>query len=158
MLLSPWAVATVGISVTFPLLFVHGRGWWLPILAVAVIGLQIPLARLGQVTLGLEGIALSLAITTGLILVVMLAALGSARRVLTGLAMASAIVGAIALVAFLPPWALLDPVRRCRRRRSALRHDPCGSPSPSIARGLALSAGSDMIIIGRVHRPRPLPQ
>jgi hypothetical protein len=109
-LLSPWAVASVGISVTYPLLFVHGRGWWLPILAVAVIGLQVPLARLGQVTLGLDGIALSLAITTGLILVVMLASLGSARRVLTGLAVASAIVGAIALVAFLPPWALLDPV------------------------------------------------
>ena len=108
--LAPWAVATVGISVTFPLLFVHGRGWWLPILAVAVIGLQIPLARLGQVTLGLEGIALSLAITTGLILVVMLAALGSAGRVLSGLAVACAIVGAVALVAFLPPWALLDPV------------------------------------------------
>ena len=31
--LSPWAVASVGISVTFPLLFVHGRGWWLPLLA-----------------------------------------------------------------------------------------------------------------------------
>jgi hypothetical protein len=29
--LSPWPVATVGISVTVPLLFVHGRGWWLPI-------------------------------------------------------------------------------------------------------------------------------
>ena len=41
-ILSPWAVASVGISVTFPLLFVHGRGWWLPILAVAVIGLQVP--------------------------------------------------------------------------------------------------------------------
>ena len=108
--LSPWAVATVGISVTYPLLFVHGRGWWLPILAVAVIGLQIPLARLGQATLGLEGIAVSLAITTGLILVVMLTSLGSARRVLTGLAMASAIVGAVALAAFLPPWALLDPL------------------------------------------------
>jgi hypothetical protein len=62
------------------------------------------------VTLGLEGIALSLAITTGLILVVMLTALGSARRVLSGLAVAVAIVGAVALVAFLPPWALLDPV------------------------------------------------
>jgi hypothetical protein len=109
-LLSPWAVATVGISVTYPLLFVHGRGWWLPILAVAVIALQVPLARLGQMTLGLDGIALSLAITTGLILVVMLAALGSAKRVLAGLAVASSIVGAVALVAFLPPWALLDPV------------------------------------------------
>ena len=61
-------------------------------------------------TLGLEGIAVSLAITTGLILVVMLTALGSARRVLSGLAVASAIVGGVALVAFLPPWALLDPV------------------------------------------------
>jgi hypothetical protein len=46
---------------------------------------------------------MSLAITTGLILVVMLTALGWARRVPTGLAVASAIVGAFALVAYLPP-------------------------------------------------------
>jgi hypothetical protein len=78
--LSPWAVATVGISVTVPLLFVHG-----PRLVAA------------------DRIAVSLAITTGLILVVMLTALGSARRVPTGLAVASAIVGAFALVAYLPP-------------------------------------------------------
>jgi hypothetical protein len=50
-----------------------------------------------------DRIAVSLAITTGLILVVMLTALGSARRVPTGLAVASAIVGAFALVAYLPP-------------------------------------------------------
>jgi hypothetical protein len=46
---------------------------------------------------------MSLAITTGLILVVMLTALGWARRVPTGLAVASATVGAFALVAYLPP-------------------------------------------------------
>lgn len=109
-LLSPWAVASVGIAVTFPLLFVHGRGWWLPLLAVVVVVLQIPLAWLGQTLFGLSGIALGLALTTGLILVVMLAALGSAVRVIAGLAVASAIVGAITLAAFVPPWALLAPV------------------------------------------------
>ena len=109
-LLSPWAVASVGIAVTFPLLFVHGRGWWLPLLAVVVVVLQIPLAWLGQTLFGLSGIALGLALTTGLILVVMLAALGSAVRVVAGLAVASAIVGAITLAAFVLPWALLAPV------------------------------------------------
>ena len=72
--------------------------------------LQIPLAWLGQTLFGLSGIALGLALTTGLILVVMLAALGSAVRVIAGLAVASAIVGAITLAAFVPPWALLAPV------------------------------------------------
>ena len=108
--LSPWAIASVGISVTFPLLFVHGRGWWLPLLSVAVVALQFPLAWLGQELLGLDGIAISLALTTGLILVVMLAALGSAVRVLTGLGIATAIVGAVAVVAFVPPRAFLEPM------------------------------------------------
>ena len=107
---SPWAVASVGIAVTFPLLFVHGRGWWLPLLAGAVVLLQFPFAWLGLELLGLNGIALSLALTTGLILVVMLAALGSALAVLAGLGVATAIVAAIAAAAFLPPWALLEPV------------------------------------------------
>ena len=58
----------------------------------------------------MNGIAISLALTTGLILVVMLAALGSAGRVLAGLGVATAIVGAVAAAAFVPPWALLEPV------------------------------------------------
>ena len=40
----------------------------------------------------------------------MLAALGSALAVLAGLGVATAIVAAIAAAAFLPPWALLEPV------------------------------------------------
>ena len=75
----PWAVASVGIAVTFPLLFVHGRGWWLPLLAAAWIALQFPLAWLGQTSCSAwTGSRFSLALTTGLILGVMLASLGSA--------------------------------------------------------------------------------
>lgn len=108
--LSPWAVASVGVSVTFPLLFVHGRGWWLPLLSVGVVALHVPLAVLGEAVLGLDGLALSLAVTMSVILGVMLAALGSARRVGSGLAVATAIVGVLALVAFVPPWLLLGPI------------------------------------------------
>jgi hypothetical protein len=108
--LSPWAIASVGIAVTFPLLFVHGRGWWLPVLSVLVIVLQFPLAWLGQAALGLDGIALSLALTTGLILAVMLASLGSLRRVTAGLLVAVATIAAIDVAAFVVPGALLEPV------------------------------------------------
>ena len=142
---SPWAIASVGIAVTFPLLFVHGRGWWLPLLAIVVVALQFPLAWLGQELLGLNGIAISLALTTGLILVVMLAALGSAVRVLAGLGVATAIVGAVAAAAFVPPWALLEPVAGGRRRSSPLRGDPRSAAPSATARCLALSSRSDMI-------------
>ena len=127
--LSPWAIASVGISVTFPLLFVHGRGWWLPLLSVAVVALQFPLAWLGQELLGLDGIAISLALTTGLILVVMLAALGSAVRVLTGLGIATAIVGAVAVVAFVPPLGVPRarwPPRSSGRSSSSGSSPRCG--------------------------------
>ena len=36
--LSPWMVASVALSVAFPLLFVRGRARWLPLLAVAALG------------------------------------------------------------------------------------------------------------------------
>ena len=109
-LLSPWAIASVGVSVTFPLLFVHGRGWWLPLLSVGVVVLHLAVALVSEALLGLDGLALSLTFTTGVILLVMLAALGSAWRVLAGLSFATAIVGAIAGGAFVLPWALLEPV------------------------------------------------
>ena len=39
--LSPWMVASVALSVAFPLIFVRGRGRWLPALALAGLGLQV---------------------------------------------------------------------------------------------------------------------
>ena len=131
--LSPWAVASVGIAVTFPLLFVHGRGWWLPLLAVVVLVLQVPLAWLGQTLFGLSGIALALALTTGLILVVMLAALGSAVRVIAGLAVAGATSAPSTLAAFLLPWALLAPVAGAVVGAAALRRAPRRAASTAAA-------------------------
>src|SRR6185437_16049264 len=39
--LSPWSVASVALSVTFPLLFFRGRARWLPLLAAAALGVQV---------------------------------------------------------------------------------------------------------------------
>jgi hypothetical protein len=109
-LLTLWAVASVGFSVTFPLLFVAGRGRGLPLLAVAVVAVHVPVAWLGQVLGGLDGLAVSLALTTWLALAAMLARLEAVARTVRGLVTAAAIVAGIALVAFAPPGILLEPV------------------------------------------------
>jgi hypothetical protein len=109
-LLSLWAVASVGFSVTFPLLFVAGRGKGLPLLAVVVVAVHVPIAWLGQVLGGLDGLALALALTTSVALGAMLARLGAVARTMRGLLTAAAIVAGIALAAFVPPGIVLEPV------------------------------------------------
>jgi hypothetical protein len=109
-LLSLWAVASVGFSVTFPLLFVAGRGKGLPLLAVVVVAVHVPIAWLGQVLGGLDGLALALALTTSVALAAMLARLGAVAATVRGLLTAAAIVAGIALAAFVPPGIVLEPV------------------------------------------------
>jgi hypothetical protein len=109
-LLSLWAVASIGFSVTFPLLFVVGRGRGLPLLAVVVVAVHVPIAWLGQMLGGLDGLALSLALTTWLALAAMLARLGAVVPTVRGLLTAAAAVAAIALLAFAPPGIVLEPV------------------------------------------------
>ena len=65
---SLWAVVSVGISLTFPLLFVVGQGDGCRCSRVLTIVVQIPLAVIGQLTLGLDGLALALAATTAFVL------------------------------------------------------------------------------------------
>lgn len=105
--LAPWMVVTIGISVTFPLVFVAGRARSLPLLAIAVIAVTAPLAWVGQELGGLYGLALALALATGTGLVGMLAALSSIGPTLVGLLSSAGIVALLAAVAFVPPALVL---------------------------------------------------
>jgi hypothetical protein len=100
--LTPWMAASVGVSVTFPLLFVAGRARLLPLLAAAALALHVAVAWAGREAWGLTGIAVALAVTTAAILAGLLlllsprALLGVAR----GLALAAAWSGSLALVSY----------------------------------------------------------
>jgi hypothetical protein len=92
--LSVWAVVSVGVSVTFPLVFVAGRGRALPLIAVGAVLLQLALAFAGQGLFGLDG----------------LAGLHALAPTATGLALAAVTVAAGTVLAFLVPALLLPAV------------------------------------------------
>lgn len=108
--LAPWTVVTVAYTVTFPLLFVLGRGRARALVAVAGLGLalSIPLALAGRAALGLGGISLALAVSTLAVLVALARALGATalRIVLRELAAVAALYGAVAAAAFAAGWAI----------------------------------------------------
>jgi hypothetical protein len=131
--LAPWAFVTVAISVTFPLVFVAGRTGKLPLLALGAFALHVPLAVVGQLTLGLEGLALALAATTAVVLVSALALLGALSVATRGLLVAALVVAAFAAGAFAAPALAL------------------GSTVAAAAIGAALYAG----LLGAM-RPAPL--
>src|SRR5262249_4992189 len=106
--LAPWAIASVGVSVAFPLVFVVERARVLPLIAVAALVAQVPVAFLGQTIGGLTGLELALAATTLGILIALLAVLDAVRGAMRGLAIAALTVVAVALLAFVPPAFLLS--------------------------------------------------
>lgn len=106
---APWMLVTVGVVAAFPLAFVVGRGGALPAAAVAVIGMQLPLAWVGDAVGGVYGLAAALALATAVGLVLVLRIVGAARLALLGLAAAAAVVSALALVSFVPPGLLFEP-------------------------------------------------
>jgi hypothetical protein len=108
--LAPWMVVSVAVSVAFPLIFVRGRAWWLPVLALAALLAQVLVEWAGRAAFGLAGIAAGMAVTTGAVLVVLLAALGALAAALRGLAVAAVVCGGLAAIAFGVADALLDPV------------------------------------------------
>jgi len=108
--LAPWMVVSVAFSVVFPLLFVRGRARWLPLLAVAALLVHVPVEWASRALLGLAGIAAGMALTTGLVLVVLLSALGALVPTLRGIAVAALTCGALAAVAFGVPGALFGGV------------------------------------------------
>ena len=113
LLLSLWSVVTIGVSVTFPVVFVAHREGKLPLLALAAVVVQVPLAFAGQVLAGLDGLALSLAVTTALVLVGMLRHLHALRATARGLLEAAGITACLALAAFAPPRILFEPAAAC---------------------------------------------
>jgi O-antigen/teichoic acid export membrane protein len=108
--LSPWIVASVGVHVAFPLVFVSGRTRPLPWIGLAAIAAQVPLAWIASELLDLDGLALALALSTALALGALLWQLGALEAVERGLARAAVTVGLLAAVAFVPPALLLPSV------------------------------------------------
>jgi O-antigen/teichoic acid export membrane protein len=98
--LAPWMVASVAVTVAYPLVFVRGRASWLPLVAVLALGAEVLLAWAGRAAFGLAGIAASLAVSTALVLAVLLVALGALEGSVGGLAAAAVTCGALAAAAF----------------------------------------------------------
>jgi hypothetical protein len=108
--LAPWMVASVALTVAYPLVFVRGRAWWLPLLAGVAIVAHVLVEWLLRDALGLAGVAAGLGVTTGLVLVVLLVWLGAAIAALRGIVIAAATCGAVALAAYGLPRLVLGPV------------------------------------------------
>ena len=108
--LAPWLVASVAVTVTYPLVFVRGRTRWLPLLAAAAIGGQVLIEWGARAAFGLAGVAAGLALTTALVLAVLLARLGALVSVARGLAIAAIICGGLAAVAFGLPRLAVGPI------------------------------------------------
>jgi O-antigen/teichoic acid export membrane protein len=109
-LLAPWILASVAISLAFPLAFVTGRTRALPWIGLAALVVQVPLAWLGATLLDLDGLALSLAITTSLVCGALLWQLRVLGEAAPGLVTAAATIAAIAVLAFVAPSLLLGSV------------------------------------------------
>jgi hypothetical protein len=105
--LAPWMIASVAVSVAFPLLFVRGRAWWLPFLAVAVLGLHVIVEWAGRAAFGLAGLAAGMAITTAVILLALLWPLGALVSTLRGVLAAALVCGGIAALTFALPRVVL---------------------------------------------------
>jgi hypothetical protein len=105
-------VVSIGISTTFPLLFVAGRARGLPWLSLAALAVHVPIAWSLQELLGLAGIAAALAVTTTLILGGLLLRLsgGTLTRVARGLGTATAWSGGLAALSFALLALVLDPI------------------------------------------------
>ena len=108
--LAPWMVASVAVSVAFPLLFVRGRARFLPLLAVGILGLHVLVEWGGRAAFGLAGIAAGMAVTTAATLAALLWPLGSLRQALGGLVVAALVCGGLAAIAFGAPRAVVGAV------------------------------------------------
>jgi O-antigen/teichoic acid export membrane protein len=109
-LLAPWIVASVAISLAFPLTFVTGRTRALPWIGFVALVLQVPLAWLGAEVLELDGLALALGLTTVLVGIALLRELGVLAHSGPALVVAALTIGAIAAFSFGAPSLLLGSV------------------------------------------------
>ncbi len=108
--LAPWMVASVAVTVTYPLIFVRGRAGWLPALALAAVAGQVLIDWGLRAAFGLGGVAAGLAVATALVLVALLLALGAVRRVMVGVVSAALVCGGLAVAAFGLPRVVAGPV------------------------------------------------
>ena len=108
--LAPWMVASVALTVAYPIVFVRGRVRWLPVLGAGALGLHVLVTWGGRAAFGLSGVAAALAVTTVLVLAVVLASLGALGGTARGVLFASAACAALAAVAFGLPRAVVGPV------------------------------------------------
>ena len=101
-LLGPWMATSIGVTITFPMIFVAGRERRLPVLAGIALLLHALIAALAVNAFELAGAALALTISTGLVLAALLLLLS--LRVLEagvrGLLVGAGVIGGLALVAF----------------------------------------------------------
>ena len=102
-LLAPWMVVSVGVNVTFPLAFVAERLRALPWIGAGALAVQVLLAWVGVELFGLDGLVLSMAVSTLLVLAALLAQLDAVARGLRGIAIAAFVVSVLAVVAYVPP-------------------------------------------------------
>jgi putative peptidoglycan lipid II flippase len=101
-LLGPWMAASIGVTITFPLLFVAAREQRLPAVAIATLALHVLVAWIAIEAWELEGAVVALSVTTLAILVALLAlfsvrVLAGASR---GLGLATLATGGLAVLAF----------------------------------------------------------
>ncbi len=110
--LGPWMVAAIGVSVTFPLLFVARRERLLPVFALVALALQVPLELVLQRAFGLSGVAIGLALTSLGVLAALLGVLSSETlaRAAEGIGILTVLCGAIAVAAFGLAALVLDGV------------------------------------------------
>ena len=94
---------SVGVNVSFPLAFVAERLRALPWIGAAALGAQVLLAWIGVELGELDGLALSLSVSTLFVLVALLAQLGAVEHGLRGVAVAAAAVAGLTCAAFVPP-------------------------------------------------------
>jgi hypothetical protein len=105
--LAPWMVVSVGVNVSFPLVFVVERVRALPGIGLAALALQVPVAWAAGELAGLDGLALALAVSTAIVLVALLRELDALSATVRGLALAAATVAVLALAGFVPPELVL---------------------------------------------------
>jgi hypothetical protein len=106
--LGPWMVASVAVTVAYPLLFVRGRARWLPLAAIAVLLVHVLVEWAGRAAFGLAGIAVGMAVTTTLVLVAVLGSLGALAGTARRLLPAALVCGGLAALAFAAPAGVLD--------------------------------------------------
>ena len=109
-LLAPWIVASVAISLAFPLAFVTGRTRALPWIGLGALAVQVPLAWIGAELFDLDGLALSLVLTTTCVCTALLWQLCVLGEAAPGLLLAALTIGTIAVIAFLAPALLLGSI------------------------------------------------